>query len=82
MPLQFRRPVNEMEIWSANSNGFSFVISYGSRTGSGFQGHAGYVASWRPLYVNRGAMKIGGSPFASLANAEDACNMMLEHLKG
>jgi len=27
MPLQFHRPVENMEIWSAGGDGFSFVIS-------------------------------------------------------
>jgi len=30
MPLQFERAVEKMEIWSANSDGYSFVISYES----------------------------------------------------
>ena len=80
MPLQFLRAVEEMEIWSASSDGFSFVISYESPTGVGFHGRLGYVASWRPLDASRGAIKVGGSPFATLADAEEACNKMLEHL--
>jgi hypothetical protein len=40
--LQFQRAVEEMEIWSANSDGFSFTISYfKSFTDSGFQGRPG-----------------------------------------
>jgi hypothetical protein len=48
MALQFSRvvsPVEDMEIWNASSNGFSFVISYESRSGPGLQGRAGFVAS-------------------------------------
>src|SRR6266403_2375941 len=30
-------PVEDMEIWNASSNGFSFVISYESSAGPGFQ---------------------------------------------
>jgi hypothetical protein len=80
MPLQFHLAVEGMEIWSASSDGFSFVISYESPTGVGFHGRPGYVASWRPLDASRGAIKIGGSPFESLADAEEACKRMLVHL--
>src|SRR5882724_479885 len=48
--------------------------------GPGFHGHPGYVASWRPLDERSGAIKIGGSPFKTLADAEEACNIMLKHL--
>jgi hypothetical protein len=80
MALQFHRAIEHMEIWSASSRGYSFVISYGSPTGPGFHGRTGYVASWRPLDQSRGAIKIGGSPFKMLADAEEACNAMLKHL--
>ena len=36
IPLQFHRAVEKMEIWSANSDGYSFVISYESPNGPGF----------------------------------------------
>ena|SRR6202158_343222 len=81
--MQFTRvvsPVEDMEIWYASSNGFSFVISYESPSGPGFHGHTGYVASWRPIHQNRGAIRIGGSPFKTLADAEEACKAMLGHL--
>ena len=64
-----------MEIWSASSQGFSFVITYGSPTGPGFRGRAGYLASWRRAIGGSGAVKIGGSP-----EAEEACNAILRHL--
>jgi hypothetical protein len=82
MAMQFIRinPVEDMEIWTASSNGFSFVISYESRSGPGFRGHTGFVASWRPIHQNRGAIKIGGSPFKTLTEAEEACEAMLVHL--
>lgn len=80
MALQFHLAVEEMEVWSASSNGFSFVITYESSTGPGFHGRPGYVASWRPLYQSRGAIKLGGSPFNTFAEAEEACNTMLKHL--
>jgi hypothetical protein len=45
--MQFVRVISRvenMEIWNANRNGFSFVISYESRSGTGLQGRAGVVA--------------------------------------
>jgi len=65
----------------ASSDSFSFVISNESPTGPGFHGRAGYLASWRPLYRNIGAVRITGSPFKTFAEAEDACNTILNHLK-
>jgi hypothetical protein len=69
-----------MEIWSATSEGYSFVITYESPTGPGFHGRAGYVASWRRSIGGSSAIKIGGSPFKMLAEAEEACNAMLKYL--
>ncbi len=80
MSLQFRCAVDGMDVWSATSGGLSFVITYASLTGNGFRGRPGYVASWRPHYVSKGAIKIGGSPFKTFADAEDACNAMRDHL--
>jgi len=80
MALQFHRAVDDMEIWSASSDGFSFVITYETRDGPGFHGRPGYVASWRRLYQGSGAIKIGGSPFGTFAETEQACNIMLKHL--
>ncbi|MEY9133030.1 hypothetical protein ACVIWV_001096 [Bradyrhizobium diazoefficiens] len=82
MSLLFHRAVEDMEIWSAAGDGFSFVITYETPAGAGFHGRAGYVASWRPLYRGNGAIKIGGSAFSTFAEAEKACNTMLEYLKG
>jgi hypothetical protein len=79
MALQFRRAIEHMEIWSASSEGFSFVITYGSPIGPGFRGRAGYVA-WRRAIGGSGAVKIGGSPYKMLAEAEAACNIILKHL--
>ena len=80
MPLRFHRSVENMEIWSASSDGFSFVISFESPTGPGFHGSLGYLATWRPPYRNNGAIKISGSPFRTLAEAEEACDKIVEHL--
>ena len=81
--MQFTRVVSlleDMEIWNGSSNGFSFVISYESRSGPGFHGRTGFVASWRPIHQNRSAIKVGGSPFKTLAEAEESCKAMLGHL--
>ncbi|MET3338626.1 hypothetical protein ABIF61_007150 [Bradyrhizobium japonicum] len=79
MPLQFHRAVKNMEIWSARSGGYSFVISLQGPTGPGFRGRFGYVASWRPLDQSRGAIRVLGSPLQSFAEADDACNSMLNY---
>ena len=78
--LQFHRAVEDMEIWSASSDGFSFVITHESPAGPGFHGRLGYMASWRRIHQSIGAIKIGGSPFSTFAEAEEACNVMLKHL--
>jgi hypothetical protein len=81
--MQFTRvvsPVEDMEVWNASSNGFSFVISYESRSGPGFHGRTGFMASWRPIHQNMSAIKVGGSPFKTLAEAEQACKAMLSLL--
>jgi hypothetical protein len=81
--LRFSRvvsPVEDMEIWNASSNGYSFVISYESPTGPGFHGRAGYLASWRPIYEARSAVRITGSPFKTFDEAEAACDAMLKNL--
>jgi hypothetical protein len=80
MAMQFTRvvsPVEDMEIWNASDDGFSFVISYESRGGPGFHGPPGYVASWRSLSGNTCAIRVSGSPFKTLAEAEEACKAML-----
>ena len=83
MTLHFSRVVGlveDMEIWSATSGGLSFVISHESRSGSGFHGRPGFVASWRQLDCNTTAIKLGGSPFGTFAEAERACHAMFGHL--
>ena len=81
--LQFSRvvtPVEDIRIWNATSGGFSFVISYESRSGPGLHGRPGYMASWRPIHENRPAIKITGSPFKTLTDAEQASGTMLGYL--
>jgi hypothetical protein len=81
--MQFTRvagPAEDLEVWSASSDGFSFVISYESRSGPGFHGRTGFVASWRLIRQNRSAIKVGRSPFQTLVQAEEACKAMLGHL--
>ena len=80
--MQFSRITSfvDLQIWNATSDGFSFVISFESRSGPGLHGRPGFVASWRPIYQNRSAIKVGGSPFKTLAEAEKACMTMLMHL--
>jgi hypothetical protein len=80
MPLQFHRAAEKMEIWSAYSDEYSFAISYANLAGQSARGRCGYLASWRPLYNGRGAIKILGSPFKTFDEAEAACNAMLELL--
>jgi hypothetical protein len=80
MTLQFHRAVEHMEVWSASGEGFSFVIAHESRARHGFHGQPGYVTSWRRLdQSHRGAIKIGGSPFTTFVEAEEACNVMLKN---
>jgi hypothetical protein len=79
-PLQFHRALAHMDIWSASHGGFSFVISHESPTGPGFHGRAGFLASSRGMNSNNLAIKIGDSPFATFAEAEEACNAMLDVL--
>lgn len=85
MALKFSRvisPIEDMEVWSAIGDGFSFVISYESPTGPGFHGRTGFVASWRSFSPKSPAIRVGGSPFKTFAEAEGACNAILEHLTG
>ncbi len=79
-PLRFRRALDELDVWSASSDRYSFVISYGSRNGPGFKGSPGYLASWRPVHANSFAIKIIGSPVSIFSTAAEACNRMLEML--
>ena len=82
--MQFSRvitPVENIQVWNATSDGFSFVISFASRSGPGFHGNPGFVASWRPIHQNRSAVKVIGSPFKTFPEAEKACGAVLGHLR-
>ena len=70
----------DLEIWSAIELDYSFVISNESRSGPELRGKPGFVASWRPINFNRTAIRVGGSPFKTFAEAENACEAMLAHL--
>jgi hypothetical protein len=73
--------VEDFQVWSATSDGISFVISFASRSGPGFRGNPGFLASWRPIDQNRFAVKVIGSPFKSFQEAEKACQAVLGHLR-
>jgi len=83
MALHFS-PVNaserDLEVWQANSSEYSFAISHKSRSEPWIHGKPGFVASWRSLYNNKPAITVLGSPFATLVEAEQACEAMLIHL--
>ena len=64
----------------ASEGGFSLVICNESSSGSGLRGRLGFVASWRPIHINKPALRVGGSPFKTFAEAEKACEAMLEQL--
>jgi hypothetical protein len=79
MALNFSRASTALlssQIWHANSDEYAFSISRESRNGS----EPGFVASWRFLHDTRPAITVGGSPFATFVEAEEACELMLMHL--
>jgi hypothetical protein len=79
MALNFSRAstaLRSSQIWHANSDEYAFSISRESRNGS----EPGFVASWRFLHDKRPAITVGGSPFATFVEAEEACELMLMHL--
>jgi hypothetical protein len=83
MALNFSRvgtAREELEIWSASEHGFSFVISNESTSGPGLHGRPGFVASWRPIHINKPSIRVSGSPFKTLAEAERACEITLGYL--
>ncbi|WP_375784635.1 hypothetical protein ACE10Z_33645 [Bradyrhizobium sp. Pha-3] len=82
MALHFRRvdTAEDLEIWIASSDDYSFVISSESRSGPGLHGEPGFVASYRPDFLNMPAAQVSGSPFSTFAEAEQACNAFLGRL--
>ena len=73
--MQFSRVINSIEdiqVRNATSDGFSFVISFASRSGRGFRGNPGFVASWRPIHQNRSAVKVIGSPFKKFPGSRES----------
>lgn len=79
MSLKFHHAVDPLQIWSAASDGISFVISRESRAGPGFRGRDGFIASWRP-HPNGTAIRVIGAPFRTFEDAEAAGNTMLTYL--
>jgi hypothetical protein len=73
-------PQSDLKIWHANSNEYSFAISLESPTGPGLKGRPGYMASWRALQNDKPPIKVGGSPFTTFTEAEEACELMLMRL--
>ena len=71
-------PLRDLGMWQANSIEYSFAISRESRQGS--DDKPAFVASWRSRYNNKPAITVVGSPFATLVEAENACEAMLTHL--
>jgi hypothetical protein len=44
--VQFSRvitPVEDIQVWNATRDGFSFVISFASRSGPGFRRNPGFI---------------------------------------
>jgi hypothetical protein len=83
MPLHFtpaESPLKDLEMWQASSSEYSFVISHEVRQQSEVHGKPAFVASWRSRYNNKPAITVMGSPFATLAEAKQACEGMLMHL--
>jgi hypothetical protein len=73
-------PLSDMEMWQASSSEYSFAISHETRQQSEAHGKPAFVASWRSRYNNKPAITVIGSPFATLAEAKQACEAMLMHL--
>jgi len=83
MPLHFIPavpPLCDMQIWQASSSEYSFAISREVRRRSEARGKPAFVASWRSRYNTKPAITVVGSPFATFAEAEQACEGMLIHL--
>jgi hypothetical protein len=73
-------PLRNLEIWHANNSEYAFAISRVGQNGPGPHRSPEYVASWRSLHHNNPTATVGGSPFATFAEAEEACALFLMHL--
>lgn len=83
MPLHFRSgdtPLRDLQVWHAESSEYSFMISHESRSAE-LGGRPRFIASWRPRYTNRPAIALEGSPFATLEEALQGCELMLAFLE-
>ena len=82
MVLHFRSAntaLRDLQVWHAESGGYSFAISHESRNRPGLRGEPGFIASWRPKHSDS-PVAVEGSPFATFEEAEKACALMLLHL--
>jgi hypothetical protein len=73
-------PLSDMEMWQASSSEYAFAISHEIRQQSEAHAKSVFVASWRSRYNHKPAITVIGSPFATLAEAKQACEAMLMHL--
>ena len=73
-------PLSDMETWQATSSEYYFAISHEIRQASEVHDRPAFVASWRSRYNHKPAMTVIGSPFATLAEAKQACEALLIHL--
>ena len=83
MPLHFSpldTPLRNLEIWHASADEYSFAISHESRYEPERRGKPGFIASWRSRYINKPAITVQGSPFATFVQAEEACERKLVQL--
>ena len=83
MVLYFRSadtPLRDLQVWRAESEDYSFAISHENRNAPGSLGEPKFIASWRPKNSNRAAIALESSPFATLEEALQACELMLADL--
>lgn len=73
-------PLNEIEMCRAISSEHCFAISHEIRRQSEAYSKAAFMASWRSRYNHKPAIIVIGSPFATFAEAKQACEEMPVHL--
>jgi hypothetical protein len=73
-------PLSDVEMWQATSTEYSFAITHEIGQQSGAHGKPTFVASWRSRYNIKPAIAVIGSPFATLAEAKQACEAIFVHL--